>query len=122
MNKISSQTEGDGLSLIEKDVEEIALELLLFGTSPPITEKDTLTTKTHNEEKIEDEDLFVIDTLIPREGEIRAQKKRVAIWHDEEDDRTQVDISKINRLKKLRTTEDETNISSIEYQKRLKNQ
>ncbi|KAJ4824415.1 hypothetical protein Tsubulata_033281 [Turnera subulata] len=42
-------------------------------------------------------------------------KQRKAVWFDEEEEKTQINISGVNRLRKLRKEEDETFISGSEY-------
>jgi len=38
-----------------------------------------------------------------------------AAWKDEEDEKTQVDISQVARLRKLKQSEDENEISGVDY-------
>ncbi|XVF41147.1 hypothetical protein PTKIN_Ptkin01aG0256800 [Pterospermum kingtungense] len=49
-------------------------------------------------------------------------KKRRAVWVDEEDEKTSINIAKVNRLRKLRKEEDESVISGSEYVSRLRAQ
>ncbi|XP_057950003.1 U3 small nucleolar RNA-associated protein 18 homolog [Malania oleifera] len=49
-------------------------------------------------------------------------KQRKPVWVDEEEERTNIDISKVNRLRKLRKEEDESLISGSVYVSRLRAQ
>ncbi|XVF24408.1 hypothetical protein REPUB_Repub13aG0125300 [Reevesia pubescens] len=49
-------------------------------------------------------------------------KERKAVWVDEEEERTTINIAKVNRLRKLRKEEDESLISGSEYIARLRAQ
>ncbi|MBA0629996.1 hypothetical protein Godav_002132, partial [Gossypium davidsonii] len=49
-------------------------------------------------------------------------KERKAAWVDEEEERTVINIAKVNRLRKLRKEEDESVISGLEYVSRLRAQ
>ncbi|XWS41077.1 hypothetical protein CRYUN_Cryun17cG0049600 [Craigia yunnanensis] len=49
-------------------------------------------------------------------------KERKAVWVDEEEERTTINIAKVNRLRKLRKEEDESVISGSEYISRLRAQ
>ncbi|KAJ3364294.1 U3 snoRNP protein [Allomyces javanicus] len=42
-----------------------------------------------------------------------------AKWHDDDDDETEVDLTSVNRLRKLRKDEDETTVSGAELQRRM---
>eukprot|EP01028_Stygiella_incarcerata_P007595 TRINITY_DN31518_c0_g1_i1.p1 TRINITY_DN31518_c0_g1~~TRINITY_DN31518_c0_g1_i1.p1 ORF type:complete len:562 (+),score=146.97 TRINITY_DN31518_c0_g1_i1:135-1688(+) len=55
-----------------------------------------------------------------KEGEGDASKE--AVWEDSDDENVQIDISSVNRLRKLRETEDEHYISGREYAVRLRRQ
>jgi uncharacterized protein YpbB len=45
-----------------------------------------------------------------------------AAWVDEDDQQNQISLMDRNRLRKLRRTEDETEIKGDEYQERLRQQ
>ena len=49
-------------------------------------------------------------------------KQRKPVWRDEEEEKTVINISKVNRLRKLREQEDETFISGPAYVSRLRAQ
>ncbi|MBA0771460.1 hypothetical protein Gotri_019926, partial [Gossypium trilobum] len=49
-------------------------------------------------------------------------KERKAAWVDEEEERTVINIAKVNRLRKLRKEEDESVVSGSEYVSRLRAQ
>ncbi|PPD73864.1 hypothetical protein GOBAR_DD29205 [Gossypium barbadense] len=49
-------------------------------------------------------------------------KERKAVWVDEEEERTVINIAKVNRLRKLRKEEDESVVSGSEYVSRLRAQ
>ena len=50
------------------------------------------------------------------------EKKKTPVWVDEDDEDTFVDISKVNRLKKIRASEEEKNISGNDFTRRLQEQ
>lgn len=74
--------------------------------------------------------MFVIDSgsvetlpLAPSKTTKRESEKRVAVWHDEDDEQIEVDIGERSILRKLRTADDETTkISGVEYADRLRSQ
>ena len=49
-------------------------------------------------------------------------KQRKAVWEDDEEAKANVNIAKVNRLRKLRKEEDENLISGSEYVSRLRAQ
>ncbi|KAJ1396546.1 WD40/YVTN repeat-like-containing domain superfamily [Sesbania bispinosa] len=60
------------------------------------------------------------DADLPDESDDALQRKPV--WVDEEEEKTTVNIAKVNRLRKLRKEEDENLISASEYVSRLRAQ
>ncbi len=104
---------------MEKDNEELALEALLFGTEVVQINEPQDSTEI-NPEELADKDLFMIDK--PSKRSKKTESVKASVWHDEEDDRLTVDITSVNRLRKLRKTDSETTISALEYQERLKQQ
>ena len=56
------------------------------------------------------------------EEDVVGIKGRKPVWVDEEEERTEVDIVKVSRLRKLRKEEDEHLISGKEYEARLRGQ
>jgi U3 small nucleolar RNA-associated protein 18 len=65
----------------------------------------------------EDEDQDEMD-----DGEAPRASKARGAWADEDDEDGTVNIAAQKRLRKLRTTEEETKIDSLEYEKRLRSQ
>eukprot|EP00051_Salpingoeca_urceolata_P019673 m.290262 g.290262 ORF g.290262 m.290262 type:complete len:535 (+) comp19464_c0_seq12:84-1688(+) len=53
---------------------------------------------------------------------LRQSKRRKPAWVDHDDTKLDVDISSVARLRKLRTTEDETFVAGDNYQSRLRSQ
>ncbi|KAJ6998518.1 hypothetical protein NC653_014633 [Populus alba x Populus x berolinensis] len=60
------------------------------------------------------------DAELMRESDIEEERK--AVWLDEEEEKTKVNIAKVNRLRKLRKDEDESLISGSQYVSRLRAQ
>lgn len=56
----------------------------------------------------------------PAEGKDQNVTQRKAVWVDEEEEQTNIDIAKVNRLRKLRKEEDESLITGKEYVSRLR--
>jgi len=59
-----------------------------------------------------DKDIIIDETLLEEKP----------AWEDEEDKQLLVDLNKTNRLKKLKSTENESKISGLEFSRRLKKQ
>jgi len=51
-----------------------------------------------------------------------AKRKKAAAWQDDDDDDVTVDLTSVNRLRKLRKVEGEDEVSGTEYTKRLREQ
>ncbi|XVF60810.1 hypothetical protein PTKIN_Ptkin08bG0077900 [Pterospermum kingtungense] len=113
---------------IEQEKEVKKLENFLFGSiySPVEFGKE-------GEENAQDvaEDgsaLFFLDSSannveLSEESDYEEKsKERKAVWVDEEEERTTINIAKVNRLRKLRKEEDESLISGSEYISRLRAQ
>lgn len=114
---------------IEQEKERKKLENFLFGSlySPVVFGKE------EKEEK-DGDDLFVVvpsanreltvyendDGISEESGYEEDPKTRKAVWKDEEEEQINVNIAKVNRLRKLRKEEDEGLISGSEYVSRLR--
>lgn len=110
--------------------EEEELTQLLFGTASVSTlfqekaEKD-LAEKVISDDEEEEALGWTIDTVgvedtpLPQQTEEKKSNVRKAAWSDD-DDTTTINISAIKRARKLRKTEDETNVSSADYESRLR--
>lgn len=114
---------------IEQEKERKKLENFLFGSlySPVVFGKE------EKEEK-DGDDLFVVvpsanreltvyendDGISEESGYEEDPKTRKAVWKDEEEEQINVNIAKVNRLRKLRKEEDEGLISGSEYVLRLR--
>ncbi|KAJ6399381.1 hypothetical protein OIU77_020014 [Salix suchowensis] len=84
---------------IEEAKEMNKLENLLFGSVEPDYEEDA---------------------ELMKESDIEEERK--AVWLDEEEEKTTINIAKVNRLRKLRKDEDESLISGSQYVSRLRAQ
>ncbi|KAL6183519.1 hypothetical protein ACLB2K_044930 [Fragaria x ananassa] len=116
---------------VEQEKEMKKLENFLFGSiySPVEFGKE-------DEEEAVDEvgkgsALFFVDrsaTIVQPGDEDDAElseedtKQRKPVWMDEEEEKANINISKVNRLRKLRKVEDESFISGSEYVLRLRAQ
>ncbi|CAN1166441.1 U3 small nucleolar RNA-associated protein 18 homolog [Linum perenne] len=119
-------------AVIEDDKKRKNLENLLFGSiySPVEFGKE-------EEEEVVNRDgsaLFFVDrsanSELPEddaefsdedeENEGGVANERKAVWVDDEEEATKIDISKVNRLRKLRKEEEESVISGSEYVSRLR--
>lgn len=114
---------------IEQEKERKKLENFLFGSlySPVVFGKE-------EEEEKDGDDLFVVvpsanreltvyendDGISEESGYEEDPKTRKAVWKDEEEEQINVNIAKVNRLRKLRKEEDEGLISGSEYVLRLR--
>ncbi|GAV86825.1 WD40 domain-containing protein [Cephalotus follicularis] len=121
---------------MEEEREMKKLENVLFGSlySPVEFGKE-------DEEKVRDETgndsaLFFVDRTANNElsaydedadlsdgsGHDEYTKQKKAVWVDEEEKQTNINIAKVNKLRKLRKEEDESLISGSEYVSRLRAQ
>ncbi|KAI3979543.1 hypothetical protein MKX01_001735 [Papaver californicum] len=113
---------------IKQEKEMKRLESFLFGSlySPVVFGKE-------EEDKTQEEALFITDRSgikgITSDEEVESDeessdeielKGRKPAWVDEDECKTNVDIAKLNRLRKLRKDEDETSILASDYVKRLR--
>ena len=125
-------------------VEELMLEEALFGDlkSESLIEKLTariidpfaVVDKEQDDGDEEENDIgFVIDTLPDQEAVPNAADDSPdlhdsgssgsdAVWHDADDEQLEVDLMSQNRLRKLRTSEDEQILDGTVYQQRLRSQ
>jgi U3 small nucleolar RNA-associated protein 18 len=135
MNKRKKGGEEESEKLrIENEREMKRLESFLFGSlNEPIEfgKED----EEDNQDK-DDDALFVMDrsannvlSVDEEDAELSEisndeieTKQRKAVWVDEEEDKTNINIAKVNRLRKLRKEEDESLISGSEYVSRLRAQ
>ena len=116
--------------LLEEEMEMQKLGNFLFGSLHSPVEFG----KEHDEEGLggvvlDDSELFIMDrsgndTMSVYEDnsgyhvenmDEDGDKQRKPVWLDDEEEETTVDISKVNRLRKLRKEEDETVISGSAY-------
>ncbi|XP_057519905.1 U3 small nucleolar RNA-associated protein 18 homolog [Amaranthus tricolor] len=121
--------------LLEEEMEMQKLGNFLFGSLHSPVEFG----KEHDEEGLggvvlDDSELFIMDrsgndTMSVYEDnsgyhvenmDEDGDKQRKPVWLDDEEEETTVDISKVNRLRKLRKEEDETVISGSAYVSRLR--
>jgi U3 small nucleolar RNA-associated protein 18 len=114
----------------EADLEEQRLTNDLFGHALDAPRKvvnsgeSDSTDDSTEEDDIEARPLFIDDrdeTEAPSTGN-HNNKKRVAVWEDEDDEEIDVDLTSANRLRKLQKTEGETVISGKEFSTRLRQQ
>ena len=123
------------------DKTEAELESLLFGsgdgfgaTLGAYHESDTKNLDTTQDvSQLEDSDLFVVDTKAPADeaepeesaddsASDDATQGDAPAWHDEDDDRIEVDLTAKSMHKKLRNNEQEITVSINEYETRLRQQ
>ncbi|PWA52303.1 WD40 repeat-containing protein [Artemisia annua] len=119
-------------AITEQEMEMKRLESVLFGSLHPVEfGKDTKVIDEGND----DSALFFTDrsansTLSAYEedgimGEIIGTEdniQRKPVWVDEEEQKVNINIAKVNRLRKMRKEEDESLISGSEYVSRLRAQ
>nr|XP_010912007.1 U3 small nucleolar RNA-associated protein 18 homolog [Elaeis guineensis] len=121
----------EGKSEQEKEMKK--LESFLFGTLYSPVEFGKEAGEEEEEEVARDAPLFFVDKstgdemaiyeedLHSRIEEVREEEKKPA-WVDDEEERTEVDIVKVSRLRKLRKEADERVISGPDYVARLRAQ
>ncbi|CAD5178944.1 U3 small nucleolar RNA-associated protein 18 homolog [Musa acuminata AAA Group] len=111
------------------------LEGFLFGKlyTPIEFDKDTYGDDDGQEQVAKDAPLFFMDRSTSNEmvvfendlcamGKEDLSEERKPVWVDEEEERTEVDIVRVNRLRKLRKEADEHVISGADYVARLRAQ
>ncbi|OMO88014.1 hypothetical protein CCACVL1_08593 [Corchorus capsularis] len=112
----------------EQEAEMKKLENFLFGSiySPIEFGKES---EENAQDVAEDGSaLFFLDhsannvELSEESDDEEKSKERKAVWVDEEEEKTAINIAKVNRLRKLRKEEDESVISGSEYISRLRAQ
>jgi U3 small nucleolar RNA-associated protein 18 len=147
---VSSETDDDFPSqrkdaalVDEKDSDEEDLERFVFGSKetfreqlfrddflPSVTDSKALVKASDGDatgqEHVADSLLFMIDTA-GDETEAVVQAKEVPIeeapaWEDSDDERLTVSLATATRLRKLRNTEAEDEVSGTEYARRLRQQ
>ncbi|KAK4603643.1 hypothetical protein RGQ29_012236 [Quercus rubra] len=122
MNKKKKRKEhnkGNEKLVIEQEREMKKLENSLFGSlySPVEFGKED---KEEIQDKLEKGSaLFIIDQLSEISNDELETKQRKPVWVDEEEDKTNINIAKVNRLRKLRKEEDESLISGSDYHIKL---
>ncbi|GJW93502.1 U3 small nucleolar RNA-associated protein 18 [Tanacetum coccineum] len=129
--KKKKERKEDKEAITEQEMEMKKLESVLFGSLQPVEfGKD----KKVIDEGNDDSALFFTDrsansTLSAYEedgimGEIIATEdiQRKPVWVDEEEQKVNINIAKVNRLRKMRKEEDESLISGSEYVSRLRAQ
>ncbi|KAL2935336.1 U3 small nucleolar RNA-associated protein 18-like protein [Bienertia sinuspersici] len=121
--------------LIEEEMEMQKLGSFLFGSVySPVEFGKKNKVEDQDEVDLDDSELFVMDRsgndVVSDYGEDSGyqmgindedgDKQRKPVWLDDEEEATVVNISKANRLRKLRKEEDETVISGTAYVSRLR--
>ncbi|KAD4584433.1 hypothetical protein E3N88_22034 [Mikania micrantha] len=111
----------------EQEIEMKKLEDALFGSLHPVMFGNNA---EESDEGNDGSDLFFTDYSANSvlsayeedimEGEIVGTDEHKPVWVDEEEQNIRIDISKVNRLRKLRKDEDETVITGTEYVSRLR--
>ncbi|KAL4558717.1 hypothetical protein LXL04_036918 [Taraxacum kok-saghyz] len=127
--KKKKETKKDIEAETEQAIEMKKLENTLFGSLNPIKFFNKI---QQSQEEEEEAPLFFTDRSANSvlsaydgapSGEIVTTDNpgpKKPVWVDEEEQKTTINISKINRLRKIRNTEDETIISGSEYISRLR--
>ncbi|KAE9592950.1 putative transcription factor WD40-like family [Lupinus albus] len=122
-----------GEELVRKQVKEMKkLENFLFGSLYSPDEFGKEDNQVDADDAAEGSDLFFTDrsadtalTVYKEDAaedfsEDETDLQRKPVWVDEEEEKTTVNIAKLNRLRKLRKEEDENVISGSEYVSRLR--
>ncbi|KAL4653427.1 hypothetical protein ACB092_01G302400 [Castanea dentata] len=120
--KRKEHNEEDEKLVIEQEREMKKLENSLFGSlySPVEFGKED---KEEIQDKLEKGSaLFIMDQLLEISNDELETKQRKPVWVDEEEDKTNINIAKVNRLRKLRMEDDESLISGSDYVSRLRAQ
>ncbi|OAY69924.1 U3 small nucleolar RNA-associated protein 18 homolog [Ananas comosus] len=124
------------LSKMEQEAEMKRLESLLFGTLySPLEFGNETNGEAKKEAGRPDSSLFFMDKSTGNDmvvyeeesypqgrSEEEVKEERKPVWVDDEEERTTVDIIRVNRLRKLRKEADERIISGTEYVSRLRAQ
>lgn len=134
MNKKKKDSKGEDEQLvIEQEREMKKLENSLFGSLYSPVEFGKEDEEATQDMAEEGSALFVMDrtassvlSLYEEDAEFskgneeEETKQRKPVWADEEEEKTNINIAKVNRLRKLRKEEDEILISGSEYVSRLR--
>ncbi|MBA0561950.1 hypothetical protein Golob_018740, partial [Gossypium lobatum] len=115
---------------VEQETEMKKLESFLFGSIySPLEFGKQVKEKAHDVVAEDGSALFFLDSSTndvelseESDYEQKTCKERKAVWVDEEEERTVINIAKVNRLRKLRKEEDESVVSGSEYVSRLRAQ
>ncbi|KAK8357862.1 hypothetical protein V6Z12_A05G445100 [Gossypium hirsutum] len=115
---------------VEQEKEIKKLESFLFGSIySPLEFGKQVEETAHDVVAQDGSALFFLDSSTndvelseESDYEQKTCKERKAVWVDEEEERTVINIAKVNRLRKLRKEEDESVISGLEYVSRLRAQ
>uniref|UniRef100_A0A0D6R0E3 U3 small nucleolar RNA-associated protein 18 homolog n=1 Tax=Araucaria cunninghamii TaxID=56994 RepID=A0A0D6R0E3_ARACU len=114
----------DKLQMEKDSIEKKRLESLLFGAGHDLTEFGNEFEEDPDEKKHEtlawftDKSQRGFDRTDEREEE--EEEPREPVWSDEEEAQAKVDITQVNRLRKLRKEETEGFISGTDYVSRLR--
>lgn len=120
---------------VEEEQEMKRLESLLFGSLHSSIEFGKEEGGEVEDEAPDDSALFFVDRSassvlsvyeedgkLPLNVEEGSGKQRKPVWVDEEEEKTNINIAKVNRLRKLRKEGEESTITGSEYVSRLRAQ
>ena len=116
---------------VEQEKEMKKLETFLFGSIYSAVEFGKEDEEEAGDEVVKGSALFFVDrsaSIVQAGNEDDAEfseedtKQRKPVWMDEEEEKANINIAKVNRLRKLRKEEDESFISGSEYVLRLRSQ
>ncbi|KAI9019584.1 WD40-repeat-containing domain protein, partial [Phycomyces nitens] len=120
----SSEEESDNNEVQETDEQALKGELFFFDSGPGFVaeanESTPMASDAEDSSKSEKE-YDSGDSESDDEEEQNDYGQKPA-WEDDDDARLQISLQGLNRLKKLRKTEDEDLVSGIEYERRLRKQ
>ncbi|KAM5563593.1 U3 small nucleolar RNA-associated protein 18 [Rosa sericea] len=132
VNKRKKQrNEVDEKDAVEQEKEMKKLESFLFGSIHAPVEFGKEDEDEAGDAVDNGSSLFFVDrsannvlSVDEDDGEVLEEetKQRKAVWEDDEEAKANVNIAKVNRLRKLRKEEDESLISGSEYVSRLRAQ
>lgn len=132
MNKRKKpRNEVDEKEAVEQEKEMKKLENFLFGSIYAPVEFGKEDEEEAGDAVDNGSSLFFVDrsannvlSVDEDDGEVLEEetKQRKAVWEDDEEAKANVNIAKVNRLRKLRKEEDESLISGSEYVSRLRAQ
>ncbi|KAK9912644.1 hypothetical protein M0R45_036497 [Rubus argutus] len=116
---------------VEQEKEMKKLETFLFGSIYSAVELGKEDEEEAGDEVVKGSSLFFVDrsaSIVQAGNEDNAEfseedtKQRKPVWMDLEEEKANINIAKVNRLRKLRKEEDESFISGSEYVLRLRSQ